>query len=145
MNCSQHKRKHECLGKTPAACVLYQGKLPDYSKLKEETCVVTEETTEELYDLVTELRELINLDKFEKKCLELTPEGEKLKLHEILNGIVDKLCKVEERLKDLAGDTPNKQLNFDISKIDTSTLVDACGEPITTLEQLFTALLKKVN
>jgi hypothetical protein len=51
------KNKHACGTKNYATCIEYQGTLPEFSVL--EDCVDLEETTEELYTLIGEIKEEI--------------------------------------------------------------------------------------
>lgn len=66
-NCT--KIKHTCNGEQYATCVHYEVALPNFSQLTD--CVSIEETTEELYSLVGEIREQINLSTLEADCLTL--------------------------------------------------------------------------
>ena len=49
-NCRDTNLKYNCGDKRQnARCVLYEGYIPNYSKLLDEDCITLEETTEELY------------------------------------------------------------------------------------------------
>lgn len=56
------KIKKRCVV-TPSSCVQYELELPEFSELTD--CVTIEETTEELYNLVGEIKDLLNFTSLE--------------------------------------------------------------------------------
>ena len=73
----QSKVKHTCTGSIQyALCTSYETELPEFSELE---CPSIEETTEELYNLVGEIKEQTDLSELGEKCLEyLLDENDKL-------------------------------------------------------------------
>ena len=73
----QSKVNHTCTGSIQyALCTSYEGILPEFSELE---CPSIEETTEELYNLVGEIKEETDLSELGEKCLEyLLDENDKL-------------------------------------------------------------------
>jgi len=55
MACKNNQRKDTC-SKSFAICVEYQGEIPEYSELVDETCVSVEETIDDLYISVGQIK-----------------------------------------------------------------------------------------
>lgn len=90
------KVSHTCGTKTYATCVEYETNLPTFSNLE---CPSIEETTEELYNLVGEIKEETNLSELGDRCLEYveTEEG-KLIVKNILLKFEEEICNLKEEL-----------------------------------------------
>ena len=69
MTCG-NKIKNTCGKKVFAECVYYEGDKPEWSELDD--CSVIEETTEEIYNKLTEILNLIDVSDFESDCEDLT-------------------------------------------------------------------------
>lgn len=89
-----------------SVCVKYEGELPDYSELE---CANTEETTEELYSLITEIREDSDLSELEAECLTL-PTDRTIK--SVMQVILDKICAMQDII-----DSQQEQLDIQEQQI----------------------------
>ncbi len=141
MGCDLGKKKYECIGKQSAECVFYERKLPEYSKLKDDSCVVTAETTEELYELFGELKKNFDLSNVKKGCLEF--DSDKETVVDLLNKMIEKLCNHETSK---GGEKSTLSIS-DIkitNDLDLSCLEDRCGNKIKSLSDLLQALVDKV-
>ena len=134
----QSKVKHTCTGSIQyALCTVYEGVLPEFSELE---CPSIEETTEELYNLVGEIKEETDLSELGNSCLEYveTEEG-KLIVKNVLLKFEEKICELEEKVNELENRPLCNQPLGDC--VDTKCLVDACSENISTVGQLLQALV----
>ena len=84
-----------CIGKTNltctgakqySKCIYYEGILGDTSEL--EDCVTLEETTEELYGMVDEINEKINLSDLSEDCIEYPTERTLLNVLQAQQGFI---------------------------------------------------------
>src|SRR5690554_4172393 len=90
--------------------IRYEIELPNFSQI-DKSCVNLEDTTEDIYNLIGEIREQVPDD------------------------LQDKLDELEEQIEQLT--QAQNICNYDITGwVDTSGLVDQCDTPITTLGQL---------
>ena len=138
-NCN--KIKHTCGSIVFAGCTSYETDLPEFSELE---CPSIEETTEELYNLVGEIKEEIDLKDLGDKCLEYveTEEG-KIIVKNVLLKFEDEICLLKNRVKQLE----DRQLcDFPISScgIDLKCLSLPCYTSITNLGQLLEAMITKI-
>lgn len=138
-NCN--KIKHTCGSIVFAGCTSYEGILPEFSELE---CPSIEETTEELYNLVGEIKEETDLKDLGDKCLEYveTEEG-KIIVKNVLLKFEDEICLLKNRVKQLE----DRQLcDFPISScgIDLKCLSLPCDTSITNLGQLLEAMITKI-
>ena len=138
-NCN--KIKHTCGSIVFAGCTSYETDLPEFSELE---CPSIEETTEELYNLVGEIKEEIDLKDLGDKCLEYveTEEG-KIIVKNVLLKFEDEICLLKNRVKQLE----DRQLcDFPISScgIDLKCLSLPCDTSITNLGQLLEAMITKI-
>jgi hypothetical protein len=135
----QSKIKHTCGTKNFASCIDYQTDLPEFSELE---CPSIEETTEELYNLVGEIKEETDLSELGERCLEyLLDENDKIIVKNVLLKFEEKICELEEKINELENRPLCDQPLGDC--IDTKCLVDACENPITTWGQLVQILIDR--
>ena len=140
MNC-HNKIKHTGGSIVFAGCTSYEGILPEFSELE---CPSIEETTEELYNLVGEIKEETDLKDLGERCLEYveTEEG-KIIVKNVLLKHEDEICLLKSRVKQLE----DRQLcDFPISScgIDLKCLSLPCDTSITNLGQLLDAMITKI-
>lgn len=62
------KIKQRC-SKVLASCTSYEGNVPEFSGLYTEDCLTIEETTTDLYSLIGDLRDQINVTSLDFNCL----------------------------------------------------------------------------
>ena len=134
-NCN--KIKHTCGSIVFADCTSYQTDLPEFSELE---CPSIEETTEELYNLVGEIKEETDLKDLGDKCLEYveTEEG-KIIVKNVLLKFEEEICNLKEELETVKNRPLCEMPLGDC--VDTKCLVDACNENISTVGQLLQALV----
>lgn len=139
-NCN--KIKHTCGSIVFADCTSYETDLPEFSELE---CPSIEETTEELYNLVGEIKEEIDLKDLGDKCLEYveTEEG-KIIVKNVLLKQEDEICLLKNRVKQLE----DRQLcDFPITAClpnGFDCLALPCDTSITNLGQLLEAMITKI-
>ena len=138
----QSSIKHTCGTKNYAACVEYQTELPEFSELE---CPSIEETTEELYDLVGEIKEETDLSELGEKCLEyLLDENDKIVVKNVLLKFEEKICELEEKVNELKTVNVCNQ-SITSCNLDFGDLVDACGSQPTTLAETLQLILDTLN
>lgn len=146
--------KDTCGSKVWASCVFYEGSVPESSDLSEETCLVVEETIEDMYSLIDSILEGTDLSDFaQDSCIEYEASGDELSVVDILNKHNEELCSLKEQLEESSEDDDNTGNN---SGGANSATLDSLGldldlkcleldcEEITNLNQLFQALVDKV-
>lgn len=134
MGCT--KVKNTCLDKYYATCVYYELDLPEISQLQD--CVTLEETTQELYSFIEELKSELDFSQLETNCGDLT----ELSLKEILVAQQNKICELEQEL----GEQPNL-LDTPLTDcdIDLQGLVDVCGEQPETVCDLLKIIVNQIT
>lgn len=81
--------KTECK-KTYAACVVYEETLPIFSHIdQEELCVSLEETTQDLYTLIGDIRTILDLTTIEHNCITLP---QPLNVKNLFQTLIDNMC-----------------------------------------------------
>lgn len=135
------KRKHNCGTNINATCVIYEGYLPEDSELLDEGCVVIEETTEELYKMVEEIEDNIDLSDLGNSCIDYEEEevGE-IKVKEALVKFEEEICDIKDQLENLPSDTTG----INVDNIDTSCLVDPCGTGLNSPDDILQAIITKL-
>lgn len=133
------KINNTCVETTYAPCTIYQGEIPTYSPLVDSTCVNIEETTEDTYSFITDIREQTDLSELGANCLTYIPDPEgRTVVKNVLLKYEEEICLLKQEVENLK---TQAICDKDITScVDTSSLVDPCGDPITTLGQLLTYL-----
>ncbi len=138
-NCNK-KITNTCGGtKNYAPCVYYELDLPDFSTI-EEDCVTLEDTTFEVYNLIKDIREQLDLSDLGDDCLTYTLDSEnRIVVKNALLKIEEKYCELEEKVTTLENrnicDMPINDC------IDLGTLVDQCDVAPTTWGELIQLLV----
>lgn len=138
------KPKHTCGDRSSnARCVFYDLNTPSFSKLSDSECVTVEETTSDLYNLVSWLRESINIENLDIRDLDLQsvldsyePTKQRYLVKDVLEGIISQVDDIKKLAE--SNDT-NSGL-----ELDFKCLVSSCGTPITSLKDLLQALIDVV-
>ena len=138
------KPKHTCGDRSSnASCVFYDLNIPPFSKLSDNECVTVEETTSDLYNLVSWLRESINIENLDIRDLDLQsvldsyePTKQRYLVKDVLEGIISQVDDIKKLAE--SNDT-NSGL-----ELDFKCLVSSCGAPITSLKDLLQALIDEV-
>ena len=98
------KNKHACGTKNYATCIEYQGNLPEFSLL--EDCVDLEETTEELYTLIGDIKEEIDVTGV-TSC-EVLPTEKTVKT--LIQFLLDRDCAQQELIEEMQATIVSMQL-----------------------------------
>ena len=138
------KPKHTCGDRSSnARCVFYDLNTPSFSKLSDSECVTVEETTSDLYNLVSWLRESINIENLDITDLDLQsvldryePTKQRYLVKDVLEGVISQVDDIKKLAE--SNDT-NSGL-----ELDFKCLVSSCGTPITSLKDLLQALIDVV-
>ena len=138
------KPKHTCGDRSSnARCVFYDLNIPPFSKLSDSECVTVEETTSDLYNLVSWLRESINIENLDIRDLDLQsvldsyePTKQRYLVKDVLEGIISQVDDIKKLAE--SNDT-NSGLELDFKCLGSS-----CGTPITSLKDLLQALIDEV-
>jgi len=141
-NCN-NKIKQTCGTTNYATCISYESSVNTQSSLPQEGCYDLEETTEDIYEQLEDIRTEINLDELGEKCLTYVPTVEgKTIVKNVLLKHEEEICLLKERIAELEA----RQLcDFPITdcNLDFMCLADACGGSVTTVGELLQALITK--
>ena len=138
------KPKHTCGDRSSnARCVFYDLNTPSFSKLSNNDCVTVEETTTDLYNLVSWLRESVNIENLDIRDLDLQsvldsyePTKQRYLVKDVLEGIISQVDDIKKLAE--SNDT-NSGL-----ELDFKCLVNSCGTPITSLKDLLQTLIDEI-
>ena len=139
-NCRDTNLKYNCGDRRQnARCVLYEGYIPNYSKLIDEDCITLEETTEELYKNQEEILKSIDTSKLGKECIDYSEfqENDSLKVKEAFLTFEKEICELKNKKNE-------NSCCIDLSKIDFKCLSDPCNNIIDSQLKLIQALIDKV-
>ena len=78
-----------------ASCVEYQGDIPSYSELYNESCVNSQEVDDDQYVLITELRNLTNVANLDFDCL-TAPNT--ININTVFQVLIDTICSQQTTL-----------------------------------------------
>ena len=107
-----NNRKYSCGEKISSICTIYDGELPEWSELNDEICVTIEETTEELYNQVADIKESLGTSNLGGSCLQY-PNNEDIKQKDA-NLVFEKtLCDLLEIVKDSSNSVLACELNYE--------------------------------
>ena len=85
-----------CGKKVFARCTSYETELPEFSKL---SCPSIEDTTTEQYELIGEIKEILDLESLEGGCVTLNINR---KVLNVFQSILDKICAMQDENIDTA-------------------------------------------
>lgn len=140
MSCKD-KISNICVDPTLATCVDYEGPLGANTKIVDD-CVNQHDVNEDLYIITDEIIDGLDTSTLGELCLtypltdgKVTPKSV-FETHEI------KICELDSRV-DTLENFDYSTLNITGFDLDFKCLVDACGDPITTLGQLLQIMIDK--
>lgn len=137
--CYKDELKYNCGTRTSSRCVTYDRELPDLSKLQDRDCITIEETTKDLYEIVESFNESTDLSELGKGCINYEEEERgRIQVKEALLKLEEEVC----NLKNIP--TTGEGGSVDLSRLDTSCLVDECDTGFSTLEKLLQGIIDKV-
>lgn len=140
MSCNK-KISNTCGSKNYAPCVYYELDLPNFSSIEDE-CVTIEDTTSDIYDLIKDIREQLDLSSLGDDCLTYTLDSQdRVVVKNALLKIEEKYCELETKVTALENtnicDTPLNDC------INLGTLVDQCDVAPTTWGSLIQLLVNQ--
>ena len=131
MGCGKYDISSTCGDRYYATCTFYQTELPEWSELKDQNCVTIEETTEELYEAVTEIKDQLDNSELSGGCImyiEANPPQNKIN-----NAVHEKLCEIVQQLEDF-GSPSNGVFCPNLNYGDLVDPNDCDGKPTTWCE-----------
>lgn len=138
------KKKLRCGVKNYATCTYYESEIPSFSPLSTEECITIEETTEDLYNQISDIKEQTDLSALGEQCLTYTASGDVLAVKDILLKYETEICTLKSQVQTLQ---TTAICDKDITQcgIDLTGVSDICDNPITTLGELLNYLVLQVN
>jgi len=142
MSCG-NKIKHTCAEKNYATCIYYEKEVPDFSSLTEADCITLEETTEDIYEILTEVKGEIDLSGLGEDCLVYVQEEGKNIVKNVLLKYEEEICTLKTKVEALEN---ANVCEMDITNcgLDLTGLTTPCDEPITTLGDLLSYVLTQI-
>lgn len=136
--------KHTCGSKSEAACTYYRLDVPADSSLINEDCVTIEETTEELYNITTQINtelDFSNLGDLSIEYNEATPNNPTAKeVAEAFEREIDGLKTAQsDRITDICN------LPIEDCDLDLQTLVDSCNVQPSTFKDILQTLIDEIQ
>ena len=107
-----NNRKYSCGDKISSICTIYDGGLPIWSELNDELCVTIEETTEELYEQVSEIKENLDTSNLGEACLQY-PNNKNIKQKDANLVFEKNICDLLEIVKDNTNSVLACELNYE--------------------------------
>ena len=143
--CCKDKRKHYCLEKVQAICTQYKGTVAECSSLDENDCLTIEETTQDIYDIIDVIKNVIDLSDITYDCITVDFEDEdNPTLKEILDKLIEEIC----LLKQSQGNDPAAdpcEIDLSTCNINTDCLDnDPCTNGLATLPEILNSIIAKL-
>lgn len=138
-SCNENRLKHRCGSISQSVCTQHISKLPEWSKLTDDSCVMVSETIDELYDEVSLIKNSTDLSNL-RGCFDyVSNKPNEPTVKEVLQKHQDILCDLLKGVTHKGVDT-----SMDIQELE----LDYKGIPLTeepkTLKELFQLLIDKV-
>ena len=107
-----NNRKYSCGEKISSICTIYDGELPVWSELNNELCATIEETTEEIYNQVSSIKENLDTNNLGGACLQY-PNNENIKQKDANLVFEKNICDLLEIVKDNTNSILTCELNYE--------------------------------
>ena len=107
-----NNRKYSCGEKISSICTMYDGELPVWSELNNELCATIEETTEEIYNQVSNIKENLDTNNLGGACLQY-PNNENIKQKDANLVFEKNICDLLEIVKDNTNSVLACELNYE--------------------------------
>ena len=133
-----NKVKQTCGSEQYATCVSYEGTVNNQSSLINDSCISIEETTQDIYDQLGKM----TTDGLGYACLAYTLDNQKITIKNVLKKYEEEICSLKTQIQNIHNET---FWNIPIagSGLDLKCLVTPCNTTITTVKELFQALIIK--
>lgn len=86
------KITHRCGKKQNAVCVSYESGIPNFSNLNGQECVSIEETTNDTYSIISNIKSEINVSSLDLECLSVSS----LTLKTLLQALISECCDLKQ-------------------------------------------------
>jgi hypothetical protein len=135
------KIKQRCGVYIYSPCVKYEKEVPAWSSLFREGCLDIEQTTEDLYNNISLIKNEIDLSNLGEQCLIYPPS---YKVKDVLLKYETEICELKQKVQALEEtalcNTIITNCGFDLTGLETE-----CETPISTFGDLVKAILTKIN
>lgn len=139
-----NKTKHTCGDPNYATCVTYEKELPDFTKITD-NCYTIEETTEDQYLILGDIKEEIDLSELGEQCLSyVLDENDKIVVKNVLLKYEEEICLLKQEVSDLKT-TSICSTSIEPCNLDFGDLVNECGEKPKTMKETLQLILDKLN
>lgn len=137
------KLKNTCGVVSFATCTYYEDSVPVFSSLINEDCYTVEEVIVDTYQILTSIKSELDLVDLLNNGIEYVLVDGKVLTNNALSKHAEEIIALKKSVSDILTGYDG---NMDITSwgLDTSCLVDACGDDITTLKQVLDSLITKV-
>ena len=141
-NCG-NKVKHTCVEKNYATCVYYELEVPSISSLVDQECITLEETTEDQYNILVDVKSEIDLSSLGENCLTYieTPEG-KVVVKNVLLKYEQEICDLKNRVNTLE---TTAICDMNITDCGLTLPDNPCGGTFSTLGEVLEYLLNNTQ
>lgn len=139
-NCGS-KIKHTCAEKNYATCIYYELEVPDFSSLVDQDCITLEETTEDQYEILGDIKSEIDLSALGEACIEYDVDPKTVK--SVLLQYEQEICDLKDRVNTLET-TAICDMDITNCGLDLSGINNNCSSPVTTLADLLGYLLDNI-
>ena len=134
-NCGS-KIKHTCAEKNYATCIYYELEVPAFSSLVEQDCTTIEETTEDQYEILGDIKSEIDLSALGEACIEYDVDPKTVK--SVLLQYEQEICDLKDRVNTLE---TTAICDMDITNCGLTLPDNPCGGTFSTLGELLEYLL----
>lgn len=139
--CCGNKTKHTCGQTVYATCTKYEGTVNSQSSLVDESCLDSEETTQDIYNQLEEIQSSIDLSDLGKTCLNYPG----LTVKKVLLVQEEKICELSQELEDVKNGSNICNTLITECGLDLGDLVDQCDNPPKTLAELLQIILNSIK
>ncbi len=138
-NCGS-KIKHTCAEKNYATCIYYELEVPDFSSLVGEDCITLEETTEDMYTLIGDIKSEIDLSALGQDCITHGVNPKTVK--NVLLKYEQEICDLKDRVNTLE---TTAICDMNITECGLTLPDNPCGGTFSTLGELLGYLLDNIT
>lgn len=134
-NCG-NKIKHTCSEKNYATCVYYELEVPDFSSLVNEDCITLEETTQDQYNILVDIKSEIDLSALGQDCINYGVNPKTVK--SVLLKYEQEICDLKQKVQVLE---TTAICDMNITDCGLTLPDNPCGGTFSTLGELLGYLL----
>lgn len=144
MSC-KNERKHYCLEKVQAICTQYKGTVAECSSLDSDDCLTIEETTQDIYDIIDVIKNVIDLSDIDYDCITIEFEDdENPTIKEIIQKLIEEICLLKN---DQSSNPSTNPCEIDLSECNINTDCldnDPCTNGLSTLPEILNSIIAKL-